>query len=68
LQLRPAEGDNLVAFHLLVSAQSNVVTTLLRSSCRAIAVQDAGLEMTCLLQREHRTYEDGVTCHLRNAL
>ena len=46
-------------------AEANVVATLLRRGGRAIAVQDAGVEMTRLLQRQQRTGEDGVNAAVR---
>jgi hypothetical protein len=35
-----AEGDDLVAFHVFVAAEAEVVATFFRGRCRAIAVND----------------------------
>ena len=39
-----AEGDDLVAFHLLVPAEADVVTALLRRRRGAIAMDDRDVE------------------------
>ena len=48
-----AEGDDLVAFHLLVPAEADVVTALFCCRRRAIAVNDGDIEEVVLPQLQH---------------
>ena len=45
-----AEGDDLVAFHLLVSAKTYIVAAFLCRCRRAIAVDDGGVEEIALMK------------------
>src|ERR1035437_3821343 len=53
------ESDNLVAFHLLVSAETDVVAAFLRRGRRTVAVDDGGVEKIGLMQLQHRAGKDG---------
>lgn len=66
------EDDHLVALEFLVTTEANVVASLLCRGGGAIAVQDANIKMTGLLQSKYRVSKHGVdaasACHLRRAL
>ena len=59
------EDDHLVAFDFLVATKANVIATLLRSSGRAITVDDADVKVSGLLQGQHRVCEHGVDAAIR---
>ena len=54
------ESDDLVALDLLVAAEAEVVAAFLGCGCRAIAVDDVGVEQMRGMQRGDRTAEDPV--------
>jgi hypothetical protein len=54
------ETDNLVAFYLLVPAETDVAATFLRRGRRAVAVDDGGVEEIGLMQLQHRACKDGL--------
>jgi hypothetical protein len=60
-----AESDNLVAFHLLVPAKTDVVATFLRRCRRSIAMDDCGIEEIGLMKLRHRGRENGVKTAIR---
>ncbi|MFC0695929.1 hypothetical protein [Paraburkholderia humisilvae] len=53
-----AEGDDLVAFDLLVTAEAEVATSFLRRCGRAIAMNDGGVQTIVLSKPEHRAFEN----------
>src|SRR5271165_5256722 len=55
-----AEGDDFVALHLLVPAESKVVAALFRRRRRAVAMNDRRIEAAVLMKPRHRAGEDGV--------
>ena len=55
-----AKRDHLVPPEMLVPAEGNVVATLLCDGCRAVTVNDRGVEQVVIEQGLHRTREDGV--------
>jgi hypothetical protein len=55
-----AEGGDLVALHLLVPAEAEVVAALFRRRCGAIAVNNRRIEEAVRMKPRHRTGEDGV--------
>ena len=55
-----AEGDNLVAFHFLVTAEPDVVAAFLRRCRRSVAVDDGGVEEIGLMKLRHRACKNGV--------
>jgi len=59
------ESDNLVAFHLLVSAETDVVAAFLRRGRRTVAVDDGGVEKIGLMQLQHRAGKDGLKTAIR---
>ena len=60
-----AEGDDLVAFDLLVPAETDVVAAFLRRCRRTIAMDDSGVEKIGLMKRCHRTCKNGVKTAVR---
>src|SRR3984957_6595309 len=48
-----AEGDHLVALDLLVAAEAEVIATLFRRRCRAVAMDDRRIETTVLMKLQH---------------
>src|SRR4051794_27333818 len=54
-----AERDDLVAFQLLVPAETDVVATLFGRSRRAIAVEDRNIEKFVMVELHHRTSKNG---------
>ena len=57
-----AEGDDLVALHFLVPAETNVVAALFRCRRRAIAVDDRDIEEVVLMKPQHRACKKGTGC------
>ena len=55
-----AEGDDLVAFDLLVAAEADVVTALFGCRRRSIAVNDRNIQAVVLMKLQHRTGKNGV--------
>ena len=60
-----AEGDDLVAFDLLVPAEADVVAAFLRRCRRTIAMDDSGVEKIGLMKLAHRTCKNGVKTAVR---
>jgi hypothetical protein len=60
-----AEGDDLVAFDLLVTADAEVVASFLRRCGRAIAMNDGGVRTIALSKPEHRAFENGFKTAVR---
>ena len=60
-----AEGDDLVAFDLLVPAEPDVVAAFLRRCRRTIAMDDSGVEKIGLMKHCHRTCKNGVKTAVR---
>jgi hypothetical protein len=60
-----AEGNNLIAFHLLMSAEANVVAALLRGRCRAVAVNGRGIEKISSIQGEDRSCKNCIKTAVR---
>jgi hypothetical protein len=52
-----AEGDDLIALHLLVPAEAKVVAALFRRRCGAVAVNNRRIEEAVLMKPRHRTGE-----------
>ena len=67
-----AESDDLVALHLLVPAEADVVAAFLRRCRRTIAMDDRGIEEIGFMKLQHRACKHGVKTaiclHFRNAL
>jgi hypothetical protein len=59
------EGDDFIAFYLLVAAEPNVVAALLRRRGGTVAMDDADVQMIVFLQRHHRPDENGVKATVR---
>ena len=55
-----AERDDLVAFHLLVPAETDVVAAFLRRGRCTVAVDHGGIEEIGLMQLQHRACKDGL--------
>ena len=55
-----AEGDDLVAFDLLVAAEADVVAALFSCRRRAIAVNDRNIQAVVLMKLQHRAGKNGV--------
>ena len=55
-----AEGNDLVALQLLVPAEAKVVAAFFGGRCRAIAMNDRGIEEIILMKPRHRAGENGV--------
>lgn len=55
-----AEGDDLVAFQLLVPVEANVVAALLGGRRRAIAMDDRDIKTLVLVKLHHRAGKDGI--------
>jgi hypothetical protein len=55
-----AEGNDFVAFQLLVPAEADVVAALFGGRRRAIAMNDRGIEEVILLKLRHRASENGI--------
>ena len=60
-----AEGDDLVAFHLLVPAETDVVAALLRRCRRSIAMDDCGVEEIGSMKLQHRACKHGIKTAVR---
>ena len=60
-----AEGDDLVAFHLLVTAETSVVAAFLRRGRCTVAVDHGGIEEIGLMQLQHRACKDGLKTAIR---
>lgn len=60
-----AEGDGLVAFDLLVTAEAEVVASFLRRCGRAIAMNDGDVKTIVLSKPEHRAFENGFKTAVR---
>ena len=55
-----AESDDLVALHLLVPAEADVVAAFLRRCRRTIAMDDRGIEEIGFMKLQHRACKHGV--------
>src|SRR3954452_13738451 len=55
-----AEGDDLVAFQLLVSVEADAVATLLGRRRRAITVEDRDIKQIVLVKLHHRAGENSI--------
>jgi len=60
-----AEGDDLVAFHLLVTAETNIVAAFLRRGRCTVAVDHGGIEEIGLMQLQQRACKDGLKTAIR---
>ena len=59
------KGDDLVAFDLLVPAESDVIAALLRRCRRAITVDHRGVQEIGLMKRQHGSGEDRIETAIR---
>ena len=55
-----AKGDHLVAFHLLMTVEAEVIAALFRRRCRAITMNDRRIETAVLMKPRHRPSENSV--------
>jgi hypothetical protein len=60
-----AEGDDLVALDLLVTAEAEVIASFLGRCGRAIALNDGGVQTIVLSKPEHRALENGIKTAIR---
>ena len=54
------EGDDLIAFDLLVAVEADVVAALFGCRGRAVAVNDRNIQAVVLMKLQHRTGKNGV--------
>ena len=60
-----AEGDDLIAFHFLVTAETDVVAALLRRCRRSVAVDDRDVEEIGSMKLQHRACKNGIKTAVR---
>ena len=54
------EGYNFIAFEMLMTTKSEIITAFLRSCRRSITMDDADIEMSTLLKARYRTFKNGI--------
>ncbi len=60
-----AEGDDLIAFDLLVAIEADVVAALFGCRGRAVAANDRNIQAVVLMKLQHRADKNGVDIHRR---
>ena len=60
-----AKGDNLVTFDFLVSAEADVIATLLRRCRRAVTVDHRSVKKVRMMKGQHRAGEDCLKTTIR---
>ncbi|HEX3635048.1 MAG TPA: hypothetical protein VHV99_06085, partial [Paraburkholderia sp.] len=60
-----AESHYLVALHVFVTAEAEVIAAFFRRCCRAVAVNDRRIEKLILVQFGHRTEQYGIQTAIR---